>query len=456
MYNRKFYLGIVIRIIMILLTCIAISLVNNFNERWFTIIGLLLFLFLQIAELLQNIVRIGNNISNFIVSLKNNDITIPVSDKHSSSIKSSFIEDLKDLQKKVSYIKSEQLVQSLFIESLLENIEIGIIAILNNGKLKFKNHAVLRLLNIKSFSSLDSISNSHPEFYFSLINIKPGEDKLLSIHTNNELKKISLKATQFKSKDENIKLVFFQDIKNEIDESLLQSWQNLIRILTHEINNTVAPIASLADSLSIYLSRDGNKLEPVFVDSIDQKSINNALEGLNIIKERSNGLIDFVSKYKSLLPKKSLTIANINIGQLFYRLKILFSERIENNEISFVTSIKSEGLIINADQHYLEQVLINLISNSFDAFENFTPAPKPIIELTSHLGEKDETVIQVIDNGKGIAADDLDKVFLPFYSTKEKGTGIGLSLSMQIIRSHGGSLSVSSKEGEKTVFSIKI
>jgi nitrogen fixation/metabolism regulation signal transduction histidine kinase len=453
MYNRKFYRNIIIRVILILAICISISFANSLSERWFTTIGLLIILILQLLELLRYIFNVGDSISNFIVSLKNNDLTIPTSGKQSSSINPKFIDNLKELQQRVSYIKSEQVVQALFIENLLEYIEIGIIAILPNGKLKFKNNAVLRLLNIKSFNSVELVSNTHPEFYFSIISIKPGEDKLLTFHSNNEVKKISLKATQFISKEEDIKLVFFQDIKNEIDESLLQSWQNLIRILTHEINNTVSPIASLADSLAIYLSKDGKKNEPIMIDSIDQKSINYSLEGLNIIKERSNGLIDFVSKYKSLLPKKNLTITCLEVGQLFYRLRILFSEKFESKQINFSTSIKSKNLTINADQHYLEQVLINLIGNSIEAFENFTPTTNPYIELISFRGEKGVTIVQVIDNGKGIASENLDKVFIPFYSTKENGTGIGLSLSMQIMHMHNGTIKVQS--GVETVFTLQ-
>lgn len=456
MYTRKFFLHIIIRIALILATCIAIAYINIYKERWFTTIGLLVVLIIQLAELIGYILRVGNTVSSYIISLKNNDLSVPNAFKQSGLINQQVVEGIKELQQRVSYIKNEQIIQALFIENLLQNIEIGIIAILPNGKLKFKNEAVTRLLNIKSISSLETIKISHPEFYNSLISIKPGEDKLLSLHNNNEVRKISIKATRFISKGEDITLIFFQDIKNEIDESLLQSWQNLIRILTHEINNTVSPIASLADSLAIYLSMDGDRKEPLAINEINQKVINNSLEGLNIIKERSSGLIDFVSKYKSLLPKKTLNIATIEVGQLFYRLKILFSEKIENKRITFLTTLSTEDLTIKADQHYLEQVLINLIGNSIDAFDGFTPAINPQIELKSFKGDNSETIIQVIDNGIGISQENLDKVFIPFYSTKEKGTGIGLSLSMQIVRLHSGSLSVSSKEGEKTSFTIKI
>lgn len=456
MYSKKFFNGLIIRIVLIFLVCMAIAITVTIREKWFSIVGLLVVLTLQIIELFRFIIRIGNSISDFIVSLIHNDNSLPISQNRISLINHKFIDNMKELQKSVSYVKSEQITQALFIENLLEHIDIGIIAILPNGKLKFRNNAVLGLLNIKSFKSLESIKDSHVEFYSYLIASRPGEDRLLSLYSENEVKKISLKTTQFISKDENIKLVFFQDIKNEIDESLLQSWQNLIRILTHEINNTVSPIASLADSLSVYLSRNGNKSEPINSDEIDQRSIDVSLEGVSIIKERSNGLIDFVSKYKSLLPKKSLTITNIHADQLFYRLKILFSEKLENSNISIVSFINPEDIIIKADQHYLEQVLINLISNSIDAYIDFEPTSKSLIELKSFQGDKGETIIQVIDNGKGISPENLDKVFIPFYSTKEKGTGIGLSLSIQIIRLHGGSMSVSSRVGEKTIFTIKI
>lgn len=439
---------------MILFLSIIIAVLFSFHEKWFSILGVLILLFILIFDIIRYVVQVGNSISDFIIALTNNDSS-SFSKGRIKMIDTKFFESIKHLQKSVSFIKSEQVIQALFIENLLEHVDIGVIAILPNGIIKFKNDAVLRLMNINSLKSIEDLRNSNTDFYNYLISSKPGDEKLITVYSESETKKISLKTTQFISKDEDIRLVFFQDIKNEIDESLLQSWQNLIRILTHEINNTVSPIASLADSLSMYLSVNGNRKDPVSMKDIDQRSVDVSLEGVNIIKERSNGLIDFVSKYKNLLPKKSLSTNEIEVGQLFYRVKILFNEQLQNSNISIVSDVNPEDLKIKADQHYLEQVLINLITNSIDAILDFTVCTKPTIQLKSYIDTQGEKVIQVIDNGKGISPTDLDKVFLPFYSTKEKGTGIGLSLSMQIIRLHGGTLSVSSKEGERTVFTIK-
>lgn len=456
MYSRRFFIGLFVRIFLILIICISIALVFSMQEKWFTILGFATLLLLLIFDIVRYIVQVGNNISNIIVSLNSNEGSSLLSKKSAKLIDSKFIESIRDLQKSVAFIKSEQVIQALFIENLLDHIEVGIIALMPNGNIKFKNGAALRLMNLKTLKTLSGLEESNPEFYRYLISCKPGDEKLITLYADNETKKISLKSTRFISKDEDIKLIFFQNIKNEIDESLLQSWQNLIRILTHEINNTVSPIASLADSLSVYLSAEGNRDIPVNREDIDQRSIDVSLEGVNIIKERSNGLIDFVSRYRSLLPKKSLSIDGVQVAQLFYRLKILFSERLQNSEISIVSHVEPDDLVVKADQHYLEQVLINLITNSIDAFVDFTPESSPTIQLKSFVSSKGETVIQVIDNGSGISPENLDKVFLPFYSTKAKGTGVGLSLSMQIVRLHGGTLNVSSKVGEKTILTIKL
>jgi len=456
MYSRRFFIGLFARIFLILMICISIAVIISMQEKWFTILGFAILLLLLIFDIVRYIVQVGNNISNLIVSLNNNEGSSLLSKSSAKLIDSKFIENVRELQKSVAFIKSEQVIQALFIENLLDHIEVGIIALMPNGNIKFKNSAALRLMNLKTLKSLSVIEGSNPEFYRYLVGCKPGDERLITLYSENETKKISLKSTRFISKGEDIKLVFFQNIKNEIDESLLQSWQNLIRILTHEINNTVSPIASLADSLSVYLSTEGKRDIPASRAEIDQKAIDVSLEGANIIKERSNGLIDFVSRYRSLLPKKSLSIDDIQVAQLFYRLKILFSEKLQNSKISIVSHVEPEDLTIKADQYYLEQVLINLIANSIDAFVDFSPVSSPTILLKSFTSSKGETVIQVIDNGSGISPENLDKVFLPFYSTKAKGSGVGLSLSMQIIRLHGGTLDVSSKVGEKTIFTIKI
>lgn len=456
MYSRRFYIGLFARIFLILMICISIAVVISMQEKWFTVLGFAILLLLLIFDIVRYIVQVGSNISNLIVSLNNNEGSSLLSKSSAKLIDSKFLENVREIQKSVSLIKSEQVIQALFIENLLDHIEVGIIAIMANGNIKFKNGAALRLMNLTTLKSLRGLEVSNPEFYRYLVSCNPGDEKLITLYSENETKKISLKSTRFISKDEDIKLIFFQNIKNEIDESLLQSWQNLIRILTHEINNTVSPIASLADSLSVYLSSEGKRDIPADRAEIDQRSIDVSFEGVNIIKERSNGLIDFVSRYRSLLPKKSLSFDDVPVAQLFYRVKILFSERLQNSEISIVSQVEPEDLTIKADQHYLEQVLINLIANSIEAFADFTPKSTPTIQLKSFISSNDEKVIQVIDNGSGISPDNLDKVFLPFYSTKAKGSGVGLSLSMQIIRLHGGTINVSSKVGEKTILTIKL
>jgi signal transduction histidine kinase len=259
-------------------------------------------------------------------------------------------------------------------------------------------------------------------------------------------------ATEFKIRDQKITLVSIQDIRNELEEKEMEAWQNLIRVLTHEIMNSITPISSLASTVNDLVKNTYNSKNLDIKDNDRQEQISDIYEALQTIQKRSQGLLHFVDNYRDIsnIPKPSFQI--FLISELFERVIKLMQTDIDNNEISFKATIEPQSLELIADSELIEQVLINLILNSIQAVKGRKDAR---IDLEAGLDGRGNVIIKVIDNGSGIAEDVIDKIFIPFFTTKKNGSGIGLSLSRQIMRLHGGSISAFSKPNETTVFTLK-
>jgi two-component system nitrogen regulation sensor histidine kinase NtrY len=246
-----------------------------------------------------------------------------------------------------------------------------------------------------------------------------------------------------------IKLVSFQDITNELDKKELDSWQKLIRVLTHEIMNSISPITSLTSVISGYFKKKDDE-NPALPEKINHQIISKTLSGLNTIEETGKGLLNFVDKFRSLtsLPKPNLS--KFNIDSLFRKCKLLMESGI-SNDIKINTSVYPEDIALVADYAQIEQVLINLIKNASEALSN---KKNGTIHLKALYSEQD-IIIQVEDNGIGISSDIIEDIFVPFYTTKENGSGIGLSLSKQIMQNHNGTISVNSASNKGSMFTLK-
>jgi signal transduction histidine kinase len=259
----------------------------------------------------------------------------------------------------------------------------------------------------------------------------------------HEEKEFSIQSAGFRIEDQDFSLVSVQNIREELDERELEAWQKLIRVLTHEIMNSVTPITSLASSLyDIVDARDTAIESPQVKEKL--------VSGLGAVRERSAGLIKFTTAYQDIAKIPPPVIKTVQTTELISRIRSLFAAEMKKGRIEF--EINGEGApdSFSADINLLEQVIINLIRNARDAV---TMIDKPGIKVTLGPKEGRQVSIKVRDNGPGIPDDTLDRIFVPFFSTKESGTGIGLSLSRQIIIMHKGTLEVDTMPG-KTIFEI--
>jgi nitrogen fixation/metabolism regulation signal transduction histidine kinase len=356
---------------------------------------------------------------------------------------------MNNLNTIIQNVKIENERTSQFLQSVVDHVDIGLLSFDVNGNIEIYNRAAKRYLNVQQPRQLSSLKTTNDELFKVIKNIKPGQEILHKMKIDNLLQSILVKASELKFESNVIKLVSFQDITNELDKKELDSWQKLIRVLTHEIMNSISPITSLTGVISGYFKKKDNE-NTIPLELIDHQIVSKTLSGLNTIEETGKGLLDFVDKYRSLtsLPKPNLS--KFTIDSLFRKCKLLMESNISNS-IKIITSVYPEDIAIVADYAQVEQILINLIKNAVEALSNMKDGT---IHLKAFYAENG-TFIQVADNGIGISGDIIEDIFVPFYTTKENGSGIGLSLSKQIMQNHDGTISVNSAPDKGSEFTLK-
>jgi signal transduction histidine kinase len=276
--------------------------------------------------------------------------------------------------------------------------------------------------------------------------LKPGENKIATAHAERSSFKILLSATAFQTEGRVYKLIAFQNVNEALDETESKAWQKLLSVLTHEIMNSVAPISSLASTLKSRLQ------ESVTALNNDSGSVDDLEIGIETIKRRSEGLLKFAETYRNLNKITTLNLRKAYVRDIFENLLQLMQPTLEQKNIEVETILKDTDLVVEADTALLEQVLINLVVNAIEAVKD---KEEPRIVLSAFISSNRKIVIKVADNGHGMAEELMDKIFIPFFSTKKSGSGIGLSLCKQIMMLHKGNITVQSKEAEGTAFQLQ-
>lgn len=448
MVFNRYRILIVVQVLLIAATTLAFFWTLDQEYMLITRSSLVLVWVLQIIYLIWYLQKINRELLKFFTALRYDDVSISF-DK-SKNIDPCFKELYTELNSIINNIKearSDKESEHQYFQNTVKHIGTGILAFDDNGKIEIFNNAVLDLLSISQIKNIADINKVRPGLSKIIQDIKPGNTKLVKLVVNNEIKQLSIKSARFKIKERNIKLISLQNIKTEIDQSEVQAWQKLIRVLTHEIMNSVSPIKLLSGSLIEMFEEDGKTKH---INEIDNTTIENSILGLKTIRKRSDGLSNFVETYKSLTQIPKANFSEFKVCHLFDHINTLLKESLIQKSIQFSATCSSNKLSLCADEKLIEQVLINLIKNASDSISN---SENPSINLVAQV-VNDQVQIKVIDNGPGISTEVLENIFIPFFTTKEKGSGIGLSLSRQIMHLHGGSISVHSIPNKETVFTL--
>jgi nitrogen fixation/metabolism regulation signal transduction histidine kinase len=356
----------------------------------------------------------------------------------------------EEINQQVNRLRENYLSTSQYFQTMLDHVGTGILSFYNTGKIDFVNKMARDYLGLKNLTNLNEIDKLDPNMTESLLEIRPGEQKLVKFVRDNTLINLALRATELISDNKKIKIISLQNISLELEEHELDSWQKLIRVLTHEIMNSIAPITSSIETMKVLYTHPVTN-NPRRPEEIDEETILHTIKGLAIIGERSLGLLEFVKHYRKLTLLPQPTFDRIELSELCSSIKLLLNDTIVKEGFNLTCKVP-EGHTIKADKKLLEQVLINLIMNAIDAADK----PDKKISMEAEGTPEGKTLIRVMDNGRGIPPEIVDQIFMPFYSTKERGTGIGLSLSRQILRVHQGNIAVNSEPGVGSTFTITL
>lgn len=408
---------------------------------------LILVLALETAALLRYLTRIRRDLLRLISALLNNDPTMQFSrvrrDPYFKSIHAGFNSLISDFR----LVRLDREAEQRFFEETVNHVQFGLLAFKEGGEVTLVNHAFLELFGLTAIKHLEELKEASEELpgFFKLFT--PGKEKLKKVTLPDGQHHLIFLASGFELRGENITLLSVRDISREMDRNELEAWQKLLRIMRHEILNSISPIQLIAGNLSGRLQVEG-KL--VALDKLSSEEIGDIKTGLETIHRRASGLSVFLDAYANLYRTPEFVPEPTEIYPLLKRIMHLFSEEAEEQQTSISISCPREDLEISMDAKMIEQVLINLLKNAMEAVKD--RSSRSII--LSAVRNVKEVILSVEDTGSGIPTDQMESIFVPFFSTRESGTGIGLSFSQHIMRMHGGQIRVSSTPDKGSVFQL--
>jgi two-component system, NtrC family, nitrogen regulation sensor histidine kinase NtrY len=450
MVQNRFYIITILRVILIAATCLVIAFAVIKRADWYIAVNFVLLLVIQVVLLLRYINRINRDLTHFFGAISNDDSSI-VYKKVASSRSFEMLYSLFDLvNQKIQRLKIENTKRSFYLQHLVENAGIGIMSFKVGGEIDILNPSARILLNIQASKHIRNLADLDQGTVSQLSQLLPGRQHLVQFRLIDELTPLAVRVSEFIIQGETIRLLTFQNIQHELEENELVSWQKLIRTLTHEIMNSVGPISSSIRTIKSFYKENPPESGDRNILMTDEK-ITDTVRGLDIIDERAQGMMEFVDKFRSLTIMPTLHLAEVKVIELLQGIKLLFAAETKNRRIKLSVRVDPESLIVTADKQLIEQVLINLVMNSIQALDD---QKNKLIVMAAFMDYAGRVLIQVSDNGSGINEEIRDKIFVPFFTTREKGSGIGLSLSRQIMRMHRGMISYKSSPGKKTVFSL--
>lgn len=412
-------------------------------KGWFLWTALIApFLIYQMVEFFRFQKKTHEEVNQFLEAVHYRDFSRYFDVKHASADIQPLRQGFNEINTTFKVISKEKETQYQYLQKILELVDTGILSYeVESGEVIWMNETLKRMLEVPYLKTIHSLSRRNNVLYEELQSISPAETRIVTIHLEKTTFKALLSASTFQINNKKSKLIAFQNVNEALDETESKAWQKLLSVMTHEIMNSVAPISSLAETLKNRLQLASTGIEDDAVEDLEL--------GIDTIKRRSEGLLKFAETYRSLNKITTLNLKKIYVRELFANLHQLMQPTFEQKGTELEIILKNPDLQMQADLSLMEQVFINLIVNALEAVKE-TEHPRIILSADQTLDRK--IILKVADNGQGMPEEVMDKIFIPFFSTKKSGSGIGLSLCKQIVMLHKGTIQVQSKEGQGTVF----
>jgi two-component system, NtrC family, nitrogen regulation sensor histidine kinase NtrY len=443
---KRFEWRILLRVILLFIT-ITIAAFLLVKNLWIYLVLIVPVIAYQLVEFYRFHRKAQDEVAQFVESVHYRDFSRYFDVKHAPLELKSLRKGFNEINTTFKVISKEKEMQYQYLQKILELVDTGILSYaFDTGDISWMNESFKNMLGIPYLKTVHSLAKRDENVYKAVLALRTGENKVVSLMRDSNQVKLLLSATAFQTEGKIFKLIAFQNVSEALDETEAKAWQKLLSVMTHEIMNSVAPISSLAETLKNRLQHSIREInsKPVALDDLEL--------GIDTIKRRSEGLLKFAETYRNLNKITTPNLKQVYVRDLFENLHHLMQPTLEQKRIEMEIVLKDPSLDLKVDTNLVEQVLINLVVNAIEAVKD---KPEPRIVLSSHTLPNNKVVIKVTDNGSGMPAELLDKIFVPFFSTRKNGSGIGLSLCKQIMLLHKGNIQVHSVEGTGTAFSLQ-
>jgi signal transduction histidine kinase len=434
---------LVLRILLMFATLAAMSwfLINTQYLYSAVLVPIIIY---EVIELIRFHQKAQDEVEQFVESIHYRDFSRHFDERKAPNELKPLRKGFNEINSTFKLISRERETQYYYLQKILELVDTGILSYEEeNGEVAWINESFKKLLGIPYLKTIGSLQKREQKLYDEVISLKSGDSKVVSFTRDRQIFKVLISSSILRSDDKLYKLLAFQNVSEALDETESKAWSKLLNVMTHEIMNSVAPISSLADTLK-------NRLQNIDKTGLP---INDDLEdlelGIDTIKRRSEGLLKFTESYRNLNKITKLDLEKVLVCDLFENLNTLMQPTLEKKYIELDIIIRDLSLAIDVDLNLIEQVLINLLVNAIEAVKK---RDEPQITLSAELHPNNKTVIKIADNGIGMPPEIIEKIFIPFFSTRKTGSGIGLSLCKQIMLLHKGNIQVQSVEGKGSVF----
>tara|TARA_R110002049_G_scaffold205697_1_gene376188 strand:- start:829 stop:2178 length:1350 start_codon:yes stop_codon:yes gene_type:complete len=447
MVSKNFYFQTISRVVFITATALLLTFLMVRENYVFSVLTLVALVF-QAYYLIRYVNETNRKIAYFFDAIKNEDFTLRFPEKLTLKSLEELNHSLNMLNEMIQKIHLKNQTQERFYQEILKQADIGILAINNKGHILFANPRLEHMLNYTPLNHIKQLSQIDENLYRVFSELKPFERRMFELTNEREKIDLAIKSSSFNLDGQELLLVVIQDIHQELDEKETESWTKLIRVLTHEIMNSITPITSISDSILKYHQKADKRPED---GSEYQIRLDNTVKGLEVIKDQGANLMSFVQSYRSFLnvpvPDKKIVSAQ----NLLEKVKLLVGQNREFSNTTIELQMQTPSLELFIDEKQITQVLINLCKNALQSLSN---QENSAIKLNAGINSAGVKYIEVEDNGPGIPHELINEIFVPFFTTKNSGTGVGLSLSKQILRMHGGNLKVNSVPENNTTFTL--
>ncbi|NJO68426.1 MAG: hypothetical protein HC830_03365 [Bacteroidetes bacterium] len=400
----------------------------------------------QTISLIFFLNRINHDLANFLVYLQENDTTLTFSRNRVENNFRNLFGSLNEINTKIREARVAKEQHHWYLQAVLEHLEVGIISYKSNGSIDLFNKASLNMLGLTSLTNIHQLITKIPELTGLLEKKTTVGERLVKLQSAGSALELAVKLKKMAIGNEQIHILSFQNIQPELEEKELESWKKLIRVLRHEIMNSITPVTTLTTAIRRCFSQNSQR-KPLH--EITETNIEDALTSAEVIEERSKGLISFVERFRHITDIPAPAIHPFHVKNMFEKVIHLLRVPIQEKNAAIHIQLEENCLQLKADEHLVEQVMINLVKNAIEAID-----PSGEIVLKAFRKDQEISAIQVTDNGKGIPEGDIENIFIPSFTTKENGMGVGLSISKQIMHLHHGQITVQSHPKSGTTFEL--